>query len=190
MSAATVSQRLDSRDGRVNLFPVAATTKILAGILLALDGNHRLVQASDAASRRVVGVSEDEVDNSAGAAGDLNAKAKKGCFLLGNSVANAVTRAHIGLSCWVEDNQTVASVVGTNSVVAGIVEDVTSEGVWVWVGLPTTRMPQAVTLTSTNGTAAAASANLANLAAETEKIGDDVRAMHAALVAQGLLKAA
>lgn len=38
----------------------------------------------------------------------------------------------------------------------------------------------AVTLTSTNGTAAAASANLSGLAAEAEKIGDDVRALHAA----------
>lgn len=37
----------------------------------------------------------------------------------------------------------------------------------------------AVTLTSTNGTAAGASASLANLAAEAEKIGDDVRALHA-----------
>lgn len=36
-------------------------------------------------------------------------------------------------------------------------------------------------LTSTNGTAAAASANLAGLAAEAEKIGDDVRAIAAAL---------
>lgn len=34
-------------------------------------------------------------------------------------------------------------------------------------------------LTSTDGVAAAASANLANLAAETEKVGDDVRALHA-----------
>jgi hypothetical protein len=36
-------------------------------------------------------------------------------------------------------------------------------------------------LTSTNGTAAAASASLANLAAETEKVGDDLRAIAAAL---------
>jgi len=46
-----------------------------------------------------------------------------------------------------------------------------------------------VVLTSTNGTAAAASANLANLAAETEKVGDDLRALHAALVSQGLISA-
>lgn len=42
--------------------------------------------------------------------------------------------------------------------------------------------------TSTNGTAAAASANLANLAAEAEKIGDDVRALGAALATPALVK--
>lgn len=45
----------------------------------------------------------------------------------------------------------------------------------------------AVAFGSTNGTAAAASANLANLAAETEKIGDDLRALYAALQAAGVL---
>jgi hypothetical protein len=42
--------------------------------------------------------------------------------------------------------------------------------------------------TSTNGTAAAASASLANLAAEAEKIGDDVRALGAALATPALVK--
>jgi hypothetical protein len=43
-------------------------------------------------------------------------------------------------------------------------------------------------LTSTNGTAAAASASLANLAAEAEKIGDDVRAIAAALATPAEVK--
>lgn len=47
-----------------------------------------------------------------------------------------------------------------------------------------------VVLTSTNGTAGAASASLANLAAEAEKIGDDVRAIHAALVSAGIIASA
>lgn len=54
-----------------------------------------------------------------------------------------------------------------------------------------------VTATSTDGTAAAASADLAALAAEAEKIGDDVRAtivlaneLRAALVEKGLIKGA
>jgi len=37
--------------------------------------------------------------------------------------------------------------------------------------------------------AAAASANLSGLAAESEKIGDDVRAIHAALVSAGIISA-
>jgi hypothetical protein len=49
------------------------------------------------------------------------------------------------------------------------------------------RVKTAVTLASTNGTAAAAAADLAALAAEAEKIGDDVRALHASLAAQGLV---
>jgi len=48
--------------------------------------------------------------------------------------------------------------------------------------------PVAVVLTSTNGTAAAA-ADLAALKAEAEKIGDDVRAIHAALANLGLVTA-
>ena len=47
------------------------------------------------------------------------------------------------------------------------------------------KLGAAVALTSTNGTAAAASASLSDLAAEAEKIGDDVRAIHAALVTAG-----
>ena len=45
----------------------------------------------------------------------------------------------------------------------------------------------AVAVTSTNGTAAAASANLAGLAAETEKVGDELRALIASLQAAGII---
>jgi hypothetical protein len=52
--------------------------------------------------------------------------------------------------------------------------------------LPAHRTGAAVVLGSTNGTAAAA-ADLAALKAEAELIGDDVRAIHAALVQAGYL---
>ena len=52
--------------------------------------------------------------------------------------------------------------------------------------LPPRALPAAVALTSTDGTAAAA-ADLAGLKAETENIGDDVRAIKAALAAVGIL---
>lgn len=53
--------------------------------------------------------------------------------------------------------------------------------------IPARRVPNGVALTSTNGTAGAAAADLPGLAAESEKIGDDVRAIHAALVSAGIL---
>ncbi len=102
------------------------------------------------------------------------------------------------------DNNTVALQADvTNQVRAGrIVEVVSATLVWVDPTLPpeghgdvtVVADPASATstngaaalaipgaLTSTNGVAAAAAADLAALAAETEKIGDDVRAVHAAM---------
>lgn len=188
IASTTTSITVTRRDGSATKYPVAASTKTLAGAFAALDGSHNLVNATDASSRRVVGIHAQETDNSAGSAGDLSSIVEKGLFLVKNSSGNAVTDAHIGQACFIEDNETVASSGGTNFVVAGIVEDVTTDGVWVWVGVPfAPAAPNSVTLTSTNGTAAAA-ADLAALKTEAEKIGDDVRAIHAALVLRGLLK--
>ena len=50
------------------------------------------------------------------------------------------------------------------------------------------RLVVVAAFTSTNGTAAAASGSLANLAAEAEKIGDDVRALGTALATPALVK--
>lgn len=187
--SASASFTVQTRQGKQNQFAVAAATRLYQGCFGALDGNNQLVLATDAAARRVVGLIAAEVDNSAGAAADLYANVERGLFKVANSGTNAVTDAHIGLACFIEDNETVASAAGTNAVVAGIVDKVDADGVWVWVGLPFAPAgPSTVTLTSTNGTAAAASADLAALAAEAEKIGDDVRALHAALKTRGLIK--
>lgn len=189
-ATTTVSIVVPHRDGAATKYPVAASTKTLIGTFAALDGSNNLVNATDAASRRVVGIHNAETDNSSGSAGDLSSGVDKGLFLVANSATNALTDAYIGRVAYIEDNNTVSSSGGTNFVVAGIVEDVTADGVWLWVGLPYNNgvAPVTVALTSTNGTAAAASASLANLAAEAEKIGDDVRAIQAALILHGLLK--
>lgn len=187
--ALSRSQTVDRRQAAHFDFSVAAATTIYQGGLVALDGSNNLVMASDAAARRVVGVAYEEIDNSTGSAGDLRCKVEVGCLKLTNSGSNALTDAHIGRACFVEDDETVASDPGTNAVVAGLVAKVDTDGVWVFVGVPFASVaPVTVSLTSTNGTAAAASADLAALAAEAEKIGDDVRAIHAALALHGLIK--
>lgn len=191
MPTATASLAINRRSGAFLTFAVAAATRLFQGVFAALDASHRLVAATDAANRRVVGLVKEEVDNSTGLAGDLNGIVEVGLFLVGNSTTNPVTNAHIGRPAFIEDDNTVAISGGTNNVVAGIVHEVTSDGVWLWVGVPHVTQavsPVAVTLSSTDGTAAAASANLANLAAEAERIGDDVRSIYNALKTQGIVK--
>lgn len=193
IAASTIAIDTPERNGDIIVFPVAAATLIPAGVLVALNASGDAVNASDAASIRVIGRCEADVDNSAGSAGDLTVTVKRGVFKFTNSTDNAVDADDKGKICYVESNQAVAET-STNKCKAGRVIDVESDGVWVdtrYAHEVTSVVTDATTngyfsgaaapsaLTSTDGTAAAASGSLANLAAEAEKIGDDVRALHA-----------
>jgi len=134
-TAATTSQTIQRRDGKLVAFPdLTAASKLLQGVLWARNSAGYIDNAADTAGMKVVGIGYEEVDNSDGSAGDLDCTAQRGIFLLTNSETNALTLAHVGQPCYVEDNVTVCSK-DTNGVVAGIVEDVTSAGVWVNVGV-------------------------------------------------------
>lgn len=185
MAALTASFDAPQRPGEIQQVPAKAATKFFAGGIIAIDATGWAVPAADTAGLDVIGRCEKDVDNSAGANGDLNVPVRRGCFRWNNSGTNTLTKAHVGRTVFAEDDNTVASTT-TNKIVVGTLQEVDSVGAWV----DTLHAPTAartVTLTSTDGTAAAASANLANLAAEAEKIGDDVRALHAALKLQGLI---
>lgn len=184
MSAATAPFNApELTRGYLNV-PLAAATKIFLGTLVALNAAGNAVPASDTAALRVIGRAEESVDNSGGAIGDLSILVKPGIFQYQNDATNAITKANVGKPAYVVDDNTVANT-STNKIVAGIVVRVDAEGVFINVGL---QLPGAipVVLTSTNGTAAGA-ADLAALKTETEKVGDDVRAIYAALVLQGIL---
>ena len=111
--------------------PLAAATVIYAGALVALNAAGTAVPASDAASRIVIGRAEETVDNSAGAASALSISVKRGIFGFDNSATNAVTIAHIGRVVYVEDDNTVQSATGTNSVKAGIAILIEGDQVYV-----------------------------------------------------------
>lgn len=186
--STTAPYNASEKPGRTTLRPLAATAVIYAGNMVATNASGYALAATDAANLRLDGRAEETIDNSAGAAGDLSIKSRSGVYLYKNSATDPLTIADIGKPCFVEAPDTVAKET-TNSLVAGVVHAITDEGVWVDQLFVDALTPVAsvVDLTSTNGTAAAASANLAGLAAEAEKIGDDVRAIHAALVARGIL---
>ena len=165
--------------------PIAASTTIYAGTLVAVDANGRAVPASDASGLRVIGRAEEEKTCGV-TAGAESVQVKRGIFRFANSATDAVDANDIGKSAFVEDDKTVCEAGGTYKVNAGRVVQVDSDGVWIDTSRASL-VPVSVAITSTNGVAAAATADLPGLAAEAEKIGDDVRAIRAALVAQGIL---
>ncbi len=119
MAAATTE--VNTPEFPIGLYqaPVAASTKIFAGALVALNNSGFAVNASDAANLRVIGRAEETVDNT-GANGAVNISVKRGIFAFDNDATNAVAITHIGKKVYVADNQTVQSATGTNSIVAGL----------------------------------------------------------------------
>jgi hypothetical protein len=170
--------------------PVKADHKIFQGVMVAYDPANSQAEYADpamAATAIVIGVNVgDTVDNLDGAKGDKKISPKAGVFRMAND--GNVTAAHIKKRLRVIDDHTVGVPAGTNADrLAGICVGLDGTGyVFVQIGISAQRGPQTVTLGSTNGTAGAA-ADLAALKAEAELIGDDVRAIHAALVAINLI---
>lgn len=120
------------REGDMTALPVAAATKLYGGGINAVNAAGDIVPAADTAGLKVVGVSEEYVDNSAGSAGDKSVNSRRNrSFKLKNSATNAVTVAHLFTDIYVEDDETVSSSGGTNSIVAGKCIGIDSDGVWV-----------------------------------------------------------
>lgn len=118
---------------------MAASTVVEGGKMVGVNGDGYAVEAADAASIRVLGVSDQNVDNSAGAAGAKRLQIYSGgLYKLKNSGTNAVDQADAGQLCFVEDDETVADSPGTKGIVAGRVIEVASDGVWVQIpaGMP------------------------------------------------------
>lgn len=78
--------------GDIISLPVAASTIIYRGTLVAIDATGGLVQAADTAGLKFVGVSEEKVDNSAGALAALSCRIRRrGIFRMKKNAVNATT---------------------------------------------------------------------------------------------------
>lgn len=121
------------KDGIEIGLPVAASTKIEAGHLVAVTAAGYAVPAGDTAGYVAMGVAQETVDNSAGVAGDLTVLIRrKNAFKLVNSSTAALAQANVGGIAYVEDSVSLTTTAGaTNDVVVGIVIAVESDGVWV-----------------------------------------------------------
>lgn len=133
MAALTADRSTPQRDGNDFSFPVAASTKLYAGSLVAINSGNYLTKGAVATTLKAVGVCQNLVDNSAGANGAVNANVRRGVFrFLNSSAGDLIVLSDIGASCYIVDDQTVAKTNGgaTRSI-AGTVRDVDADGVWV-----------------------------------------------------------
>jgi hypothetical protein len=160
MTALTASRDTSRIDGIFFEYPIASATEIFEGSLVVLDASGNAEPATDAASKVAVGRAEEYVNNT-GAAAAKSIKVRAGIFHWANSGTNTLTKANIGDSVFVVDDQTVDSL-STSSSPAGIMVDIDSTGVWV-----DTRPPVALVsgLTAANnlsdvGSAATSATNL------------------------------
>jgi hypothetical protein len=109
---------------------LAAAARVYQGALVALNQAGTLVPASADNSLFVVGVAEEEKDNTSGAASALSLVPRRGCFPFANSATtDALSAADVGRPCYVVDDTTVAR---TNPIgarpVAGIVAGIDADG--------------------------------------------------------------
>jgi hypothetical protein len=133
---ATTENRLTDEKGDspiARLFPalpVAASTTIRHGVMVGINLSGYLVEVSADPTIRVLGRSEEYVDNSAGAAGAKTCKVKRGIFGWTNSASTlAVADTHVGRLAFAVDNQTVALRNPTGVYpIAGRVYDVDADG--------------------------------------------------------------
>jgi hypothetical protein len=125
-------RKTEWKDGQLVPVAVAASTKIEAGKMVGINSAGYAVEAADTAGIKVLGVAEETVDNSSGSNGDLVVRIRTNkVFKFKNSATNAVDVADVGTLVFVEDDETVADVTGTNGLVAGRCIEVAADGVWV-----------------------------------------------------------
>jgi hypothetical protein len=163
MAALTTERNTPKRNDGVlpeqYSLPIAASTKPYQGGITCINSAGYAVPGSATVGLRAVGKCRKTVDNSAGAAGDLNVDVESGVFRFANSTStDAISQADALNNCWIVDDQTVArtSNGGTRSV-AGRVIQVDADGVWVEIGLAADR-----TVVDIMGVAAADLSSLQN----------------------------
>lgn len=121
------------KDGELCSVPVAASVKIYAGALVAANATGFATPGAVATTLTYLGRAEEQVDNSAGAAGAKSVMVRRRkAFKFKNYASDLVTQAEMGKVCYIYDDETVAKTSATSTrSAAGIVVCVESDGVWI-----------------------------------------------------------
>lgn len=133
MTATTQDRNTSHRDTQLLGVSVAANTVIPAGVIVAANATGFAVNGLTSITITVLGISDTAVDNTGGVDGAQTILVRRGkAFKLANLAADPVTQASLGKPCYIADNQTIAATSGGNTrSVAGTVDGVEADGVWV-----------------------------------------------------------
>lgn len=134
MTALTAPRSATERSGQTSTTPVAAATKIWQGGIVVMEGGVSK-PGKTGVGLVVLGLAEETVDNSSGAAGAKSVTSRRGCWRCANLASDPVTAADVGQDVYLVDDQTIAKTSGgaTRSV-AGKLIDVDAVGAWVRLG--------------------------------------------------------
>ena len=127
MAALTSDRDTVFRNG--DEFEFEAAAAIFAGAMVCLNGDGKAVPASITAGlTSVVGVAQRRA-----AAGE-KVLVRRGMFAFGGKSSDEPALAQVGSICYATDDNTVQKTTESNAPVAGVVRDVTEDGIWVECG--------------------------------------------------------
>lgn len=132
MTALTSDRRADIAAGassRYRVGKVAGGVKIYKNAAIAKNAVGFLVPAADALGLRIVGIAQEQIDNTTGGDGALEVKYLTGVSVkMRNDATSPVTQANLYVGVvYVKDDQTVQAASG-KGVVAGVAESIEPDG--------------------------------------------------------------
>lgn len=135
MPPLTKDRDTRSRGGttRKRVVPLAGATKIFMGSGVCVNAAGFAVPAADIAGLLSWGRAESQVDNLAGAAGDLYLEVGVAVYAWN---ASGLTQANIGDQVtWIDDNTVGLASATTNDVIAGVLEEIDPVSGEAWVSM-------------------------------------------------------
>jgi len=126
MTATTTDRESKRSDGKLKSMKIS-NVKIPKGVLVCVNTSGYVTSGSDTASYLFAGVSYEQVDNSAGSAGDKEIRVEKtGEHTFAFGAGNA-SQASVGKEVCITDNQTVDdAATTTNDIKCGVIAEVLS----------------------------------------------------------------
>ncbi|EKJ5541448.1 hypothetical protein PJL55_003502 [Salmonella enterica] len=101
-------------DGKYFAVPMAAGAVIGGGLMVVLDDRGLAHEGKAQTGYRVIGLSDEAFDNSAGGDGEVSALVRRGeAFYFDNDTAAPVTQVMVGKTCWLKNAYTVTATAPT-----------------------------------------------------------------------------